>query len=80
MAIRIPAEWESHSCCWMVWAVHAEWREWKSAVEDELCLVIRTVAQHEPVRLLVPRKELAEACARFSGDNIEIVKAPVDDI
>lgn len=80
MTIRIPAEWEPHACCWMAWAVHAEWRNHVSLVKDELSAVVRTIAQYEPVRLLAPQSELAEARARFSGGNIEIIEAPVDDI
>jgi agmatine deiminase len=80
MTIRIPAEWEPHACCWMAWAVHAEWRNQISVVKDELSVVVRTIAQYEPVRLLAPQSELAEARARFSGGNIEIIEAPVDDI
>jgi agmatine deiminase len=80
MTIRIPAEWEPHACCWMAWAVHAEWRNHVSLVKDELSVVIRTIAQYESVRLLAPQSELAEARARFSDGNIEIIEAPVDDI
>ena len=79
-SIRIPAEWEPHDCCWMAWAVHAEWQDWIDPVKDELATVIRTIAQFEPVRLLAPRQELADARARLSGSNVEIIEAPVDDI
>ena len=78
--IRIPAEWEPHACCWMAWAVHPEWAHWTDAVRAELAIVVRTVAQFEPVRLLTPPDALADARARFGGGNIEIVEAPVDDI
>jgi len=80
MPIRIPADSEEHECCWMAWAVHAEWREWKEAVKEELTAVVHVIAQYEPVRLLTPRSDLADARARFSARNIEIVVAPVDDI
>ena len=80
MPIRIPADWEGHDCCWMAWAVHSEWGDWRKAVKDELCTVIHTISQYEPVCLLVPREGLAEARGRFSGGNIEIIEAPVDDI
>jgi agmatine deiminase len=42
--------------------------------------VIRTIARFEPVRLLTPPDRVADARARFSGGNVEIVEAPVDDI
>lgn len=80
MTIRIPAEWELHSSCWMAWAVHPEWLDWVDKVKAELCEVICAIAKFEPVRLLTPIQELAETRARFSGANVEIVEAPVDDI
>jgi agmatine deiminase len=64
----------------MAWAVHPEWRDWTGMVKDELSAIIRTIAQYEPIRLLTPRAELADARARFSGGSVEIVEAPVDDI
>jgi agmatine deiminase len=78
--VRVPAEWEQHACCWMAWAVHTEWHGWTRAIKDELSSVIHTIARFEPIRLLTPREILAEARARFSGSNIEVVEAPVDDI
>jgi hypothetical protein len=39
-SIRIPAEWEPHSCCWMAWAVHSEWQEWAETVKSELSELI----------------------------------------
>src|SRR6266571_3777404 len=80
MIIRIPAEWEPHSCCLMAWAVHPEWKTWVNKVKDELEAVIQTIADFELVRLLTPPDQLIEARARFSGGNIEIIEAPVDDI
>ena len=78
--IRMPAEWEPHSCCWMAWAVHPEWSTWADKVKSELGTVICTVAEFEAVRLLTPARELAEARARFSCGNVEVIEAPVDDI
>ena len=80
MAIRIPAEWEPHSCCWMAWAVGAEWNGWIEHAKHELAAVIRKISQFEQVRLLAPPDGVAECRARFSGGNVEIIEAPVDDI
>jgi len=77
---RIPAEWELHACCWMAWAIHGEWKDWIDEVKNELEAVIKTIAQFEPVRLLSPPSQIADARARFSGDRVEIIEAPVDDI
>jgi agmatine deiminase len=65
----------------MAWAVQRhEWKNWTEPVMMELAGVIEAVAQFEPVRLLTPPDQLADARARFAGGNVEIVEAPVDDI
>ena len=80
MIIRIPAEWEPHACCWMVWAVHPERADWIEEVKEELGEVVRVISQFEAVRLLTPPTVLDDARARFAGGNVEIIEAPVDDI
>ena len=64
----------------MAWAVHSEWSDWVDAVKAELSDVIRAVAKFEAVRLLTPPHEAIEARARFAGENVEVIEAPVDDI
>ena len=80
MTLHIPAEWEPHVCCWMAWAVHVEWKDWIDKVKYELEGVIREISRFEPVRLLTPPDQVDDARARFSGGNIQIIEAPVDDI
>ncbi|MEZ2142225.1 agmatine deiminase family protein [Bradyrhizobium sp. DN5] len=78
--IKIPAEWEPHAFCYMAWAVHREWGADVDNVKRELREVISTVAEYEPVRLLVPPDLINEAqCLNF-GQNVEVLPAPVDDI
>jgi agmatine deiminase len=79
--IRVPAEWEPHECCWMAWAVDQRdhWAD-INKVKDELHQVVQTIAGCEPVRLLTPSDQMADAKARFSGGKVEFVEAPVDDI
>ena len=82
MAIRIPAEWEPHACCWMAWAVHREWGKATCKVKRELSEVVQTIAQYEPVRLLAPSGSAArEARREFSAcSNVTVIDAPIDDI
>jgi len=80
LEINIPAEWEPHAFCLMAWAVHREWGSDVDHVKRELREVIRTVAEYEPVQLLVPPDLKAEAMHQNFGSNVEIVPAPVDDI
>jgi agmatine deiminase len=78
--IRLPAEWEPHSCCWMAWAVHREWGAHADQIKRELHEIISTIALYEPVRLLTPPDQIADAKSRGFGGNVDIVPAPVDDI
>src|SRR5258708_39864469 len=78
--IRIPAEWEPHAFCFMAWAVRRERRANVDNVKRELREVISTVAEYEPVRLLVPPDQTADARHQNFGNNVEIVPTPVDDI
>ncbi|MHC2367428.1 agmatine deiminase [Bradyrhizobium diazoefficiens] len=79
-AIRIPAEWEPHEFCFMSWAIHREWGSYTEKVKRELREIISTVADHEPVRLLVPPDLLADAKQQGFSETVEIIPAPVDDI
>lgn len=80
LEVNIPAEWEPHACCFMGWAVHREWGGDVDNVKRELREVISTVAEYEPVRLLVRPDLIREAQHQDFGSNVEIVPAPVDDI
>jgi agmatine deiminase len=78
--IRIPAAWETHSCCWMAWAVDREWGARAKEVTRELREIIATIAEYEPVKLLTPPDQIADAKQQSFGPNVEIIEAPVDDI
>jgi hypothetical protein len=80
--VRVPAEWEPHTCCSMAWAVHREWGKAINKVKRELSEVIQTIARYEPVRLLAPSgPAFREGRREFSScSNVTVIEAPVDDI
>jgi len=78
--VHIPGEWEPHSRCLMAWAVHKEWGKSTAEVKRELADLIRTISRFEPVALLTPPGNSAEARDLFDGHGVEIIEAPVDDI
>lgn len=79
--IRIPADHEPHAYTIMAWAVHRrEWGAEVDMVERELDHVVRTIAEHEPVKLLTPATLAPATRTRRFGPNVEVVPAPVDDI
>lgn len=78
--LRIPADYETHACTVVAWAVHREWGGSRERVERELDHVIRIIAEYEPVMLLTPSELVAAARGRRFGPAVEVVPAPVDDI
>jgi agmatine deiminase len=64
----------------MAWAPHREWGSALSRLMEELRQIISAIADFEPVRLLTPRNLLAQAKAEMPRHNVEVIKAPVDDI
>ncbi len=81
-AIRIPAAWEPHQCCWMSYAVHREWdRTTAARIRRDLALIARTIARFEPVRMLAPRGQTLREARRIFENcaNITVIEAPVDD-
>jgi agmatine deiminase len=78
--IRMPADWERHSFCWMALAFHCEWGRSAKDVKRELRAVVATIAEFEPVRLLTPTDQLDEVKRQSLGSNVEIIQAPVSDI
>jgi agmatine deiminase len=77
---RMVADAERHSCCYLAWAVHAEWGRAASKVKIELSRVIGIIAQYESVRLLVSSDCLDDARQQSFSRCVEIIEAPVDDI
>jgi agmatine deiminase len=64
----------------MAWAFHREWGRGAKDVKRELCTVVATIAEFEPVRLLTPTAQLDEVKRQSFGPNVEIIQAPVSDI
>jgi agmatine deiminase len=78
--IELCADWQLHSCCYLAWAVHSEWGKNALRVKRELRSVITTIAEYEPVKLLVPSDRIDDARQQSFGANVEIIEAAVDDI
>ena len=64
--LRLPAEWEPHSACWLAFPyLQEEWPFNLGAAQASIATLCRAIAEpgDEPVRLLVRNEEM-EACAR----------------
>ncbi|MEM6502749.1 MAG: agmatine deiminase family protein [Cyanobacteria bacterium P01_C01_bin.89] len=77
----MPDETAPHARTWM--AFGASRQIWGSdmleVVQDNLALIARTIAQYEPVTMVVRREEEAIA-AQKCGTDVELVVAPLDDL
>ena len=82
---RMPAEWEAHEACWMLWPwAEPVWhpglngRDGLAAARAAYAAVARAIAGFEPVRI-VARPEDIQGARDHCGEGIDIIGLPVDD-
>ena len=76
---RMPAEWEPHERCWMAWPCRPEsWQNGLGEARKAFAAVVRAVARHEPVTLMVRAEDLDDA-RHLTGGAAELVTAELDD-
>ncbi|MEO1522065.1 MAG: agmatine deiminase family protein [Cyanobacteria bacterium J06633_2] len=77
----MPDESEPHECTWM--AFGASSRIWGHdllpAVQDSLATIARSIAEYEPVHLLV-READYDLAAQKCGSSVNLVTCPIDDL
>lgn len=80
-AHRMPDEAEPHACTWMAFgASEAIWgRKLLPEVQRNLALIANTIAQFEPVKMLVRSADLSLARSLVHA-NVELMVAPLDDL
>ncbi len=74
----MPAEWDTHSCCWMIWPSENELWEEMSLVEDAYARVANVIAGFEPVCMVVNHDAVESARAQLSN-NVEVLPMASDD-
>lgn len=76
----MPAEWYPHAGCWMAWPCHQ--KTWESIGLERAriayALVARSIAQFEPVTLLVNPGDEASA-KHLCGETVKHVILPIND-
>ena len=74
----MPAEWSRHECTWMAWPVRKNmWRDEK-ATRENYALVANTIAEFEPVKMLMPAAYIDEALTLLSA-SVQVIEMPIDD-
>src|SRR5882757_5824574 len=78
---RMPEEGEPHERTWMAFgASEAIWgAELLPEVRRNLATIAQTIAQFEPVSMLVRSEDIEEARG-LVGPSVELIEAPLDDL
>ena len=83
LGLCMPAEWAPHAATWMSWPFDEEmWWGQLAEVRREYAALVRTIAQFEPVHLLLRDDEAAfTAKAALAGvGNILLHRVPLNDV
>lgn len=76
----MPDESEPHECTWMAFPGSEDiWGDLLPDVQENLALIARTIAEYEPVRMLV-REEDYEIAEELCGRDVELIVFPHDDL
>ena len=78
LGLYMPGEWEEHTYCWMAWPARVDLWPNIEATKKAYADVANTIAQFEPVNLLVSPSMLDDARAYLSK-NVEIIEMSIDD-
>jgi agmatine deiminase len=76
---RMPAEWEPHAGCWMVWPERPDnWREKAAPAQAAFVAVASAIAASEPVTMAVSDAQFERARAALP-DAVRVVEVSSDD-
>lgn len=76
---RMPAEWEPHAGCWMIWPERPDsWRLGAKPAQAAFARVAETIARFEPVTMLTSVRQYAQARAVLPSA-VRVVELSTDD-
>ncbi|MBB6250542.1 agmatine deiminase family protein [Nitrospirillum iridis] len=76
----MPGEWHPHDRCWMAWPNRAEtFPNGLDAARRAYAGVAKAIAQFEPVTIVAPPGEVAEASVFCSGSPVSVIPVPLSD-
>ncbi|WP_240945990.1 agmatine deiminase family protein [Pseudomaricurvus alkylphenolicus] len=75
---RMPAEWEAHDRCWMMWPSRESM--WEDFDKTKSCFagIAQAISEFEPVTVVVCEQDAQEARS-LMGEDIDLMVAPIDD-
>jgi agmatine deiminase len=75
----MPAEWEPHAGCWMIWPERPDnWRLGAKPAQAAFAEVAAAIARFEPVTMLVGARQFANA-RRILPQSVRVVEASTND-
>ena len=75
----MPAEWELHDACWMLWPHRRDtWRAGGAPAQRAFAQVANAIAVSEPVRMGVTRS-LCGSAREMLGPQVEVIELESDD-
>src|SRR6478735_9743536 len=76
---RMPAEFEPHSGCWMIWPERSDnWRWGAKPAQSAFAAVAEAIAVSEPVTMAVSDAQF-EHCRSVLSDAVRVVEIATDD-
>jgi agmatine deiminase len=76
---HMPAEWAPHARCWMAWPYRQElWSGPLQETQAAYARVAQAIAAFEPVTMIAPPDEIAEA-GRLCGPGVALFPLAIDD-
>lgn len=78
LGFRMPAEWEPHDRCWMMWPCRKNFWPDLAKTKRHYADVANAISRFEPVSILINSEDVQEARSLLSNA-VEIVPAKIDD-
>lgn len=75
---RMPAEWERHRRCWMIWPRHPVTFPELEPARKAYAAVARAIARFEPLTMLVSPEDV-EGAQTHCGEGIDVVALEIED-
>ncbi len=78
LGFRMPAEWEQHERCWMMWPSRKEMWSDINNTKKHYADVANAIGRFEPVSMLINAEDM-DAARDLLADNVTLVEAKIDD-
>lgn len=74
----MPGEWHDHEACWMAWPARVDLWPDVEATKQAYADVANTIAEFEPLKLIV-KPSMLEDAKKFISKNVQLIEMEIDD-